>query len=592
MTTNEKLAKLRQLMAEQNITVYYINTADPHQSEYVAEHYQTRAWLTGFTGSAGYAVVTQKEALLWVDGRYFIQAEKQIAGTEFKMMKIANSDYPTLQQWLIKHLSSGDTFGMNGEMVSQRAYEEFSELLGKNAVQVIADLHLVEDIWENRPAKPQTQVFVHDLKYAGKTPQEKLTKIRKRMQDDQAEVAIYAGLADICWMFNIRGDDVQHNPVTISYAMIKQDEAILYIDQAKLNQEVREFLTENQIKTKNYETVLDDVRNLNVRSIVLDKEKINHLLFSQIPSELKIIEKPDYPYMIKASLNEVELKNQRNCYIKDCVALTKFIYYIKQNVAGNELDELNVAKILHDLRAEQDLFLDDSFSTIAAYGINAPMMHYSASPESYSKIEPKGFLLVDSGGHYLDGTTDITRTISCGPLTAEQIRDYTLNLKSHINLAKAIFLYGVTGYYLDVLARQPLWQHYMDYKSGTGHGVGYLLSVHEGPQRFNMHYANVPLEEGMVITNEPGVYKENEYGIRLENDYVILKDKKVEADQFMKLDCLSFVPFDRAAIDVSLLEKAELNWLNDYHQEVFDKISPFLAEAEREWLRKETAALG
>ena len=590
-TTNQKLAELRQLMAENNLTAYYINTADPHQSEYIAEHYESRSWLTGFTGSAGYALVTKDEALLWVDGRYFIQAANQIKDSEFKMMKMATSGYPTIEEWLLDNLKAEDILGMNGQMISERFYLNISELLAEKNIKVKANYQLVESIWQDRPSMPSNPAFIHELKYTGKTTSEKITEVREKMEKDGAEAALYAGLNDIAWLHNIRGNDVKNTPVVTAFSLITKTQANLYLDQNKIDAKVRSFLEENGITIKNYKQVYEDLNQLSVNSLVLDKNVINHSLFSEIPDSIKIIEKKDYPYVIKTCLNEVELKNQRNSYIKDSVALTKFIYYIKQNVQSGNLTELSVEKTLHDFRAKQDLFLDESFSTIAAYGPNAAMMHYSASPESYSKIEPEGYLLVDSGGQYLDGTTDITRTISCGKLTEEQIRDYTLSLKSHINLARAKFLHGITGYYLDVLARQPLWQYYMDYKCGTGHGVGYLLGVHEGPQRFNMNYMNVPLEEGMIITNEPGVYKEGKYGIRLENDYVVQKDKQVDTDLFLHFDCLSFVPFDRAAIDTSLLEKYELDWLNAYQKAVFDKVSPSLNDEEKAWLAAETAEL-
>ena len=591
LNTNQKITKLRQLMTKENLTAYYINTADPHQSEYIAEHYQSRSWFTGFTGSAGYALVTLNEALLWVDGRYFIQAAKEIENSEFKLMKIATSGFPTLEEWLLENLDSGDTLGLNGQLISQKFYQALSEKLLEKNIKIKADFHLVEDIWQHRPSKLTDPVYLHELKYTGLSAAEKIAQVRVKMSKDGAEAALYAGLNDIAWLFNIRGNDVKHTPVAMAFALITQDKALLYIDQNKVNDQVRSVLQENNVTIRDYEQIYLDLKDLSVSTLVLDKSVINHSLYSTIPEKIKIIEKKDYPYLMKACLNEVELKNQRNSYLKDSVALTKFIHYIKQNVESNNLTELSVEKTLHNFRQEQDLFLDESFATIAAYGPNAAMMHYSASQKSHSKIEPKGYLLVDSGGHYLDGTTDVTRTIACGELTTEEIKDYTLTLKAHIGLARAKFLQGVTGYYLDVLARQPLWQHYMDYKSGTGHGVGYLLGVHEGPQRFNMHYANVPLKEGMVITNEPGVYKEGKHGIRLENDYVILKDKKVDTDQFMYLDCLSFVPFDKKAIDTSMLEKFELEWLNDYHQQVYEKISPFLNPAEKSWLKKETAEM-
>jgi Xaa-Pro aminopeptidase len=591
LTTDEKLAKLRELMKRNNLAAYYINTADPHQSEYIADHYKTRSWLTGFTGSAGYAVVTQKDALLWVDGRYFIQAEQQISGSEFKMMKMATAGFPTLEEWLLDNLDNGDCLGMNGNLISENFYKKLKNTLADKNIHLQANHHLIEDLWADRPPLPDAPIYIHELKYTGKTSAQKIQKIRKKMLEDNVEAALYAGLNDIAWLFNFRGNDIKNTPVSMAFALVTKNKAILYIDQNKVSIEARRFLEENGITLQDYHLIYEDVQNPEISSIVLNQAIINHALFTLIPASVKIKNKLDYPYLMKAALNEVELKNQRNSYLRDSVALTKFIYFIKQNAQSGELDELNAAAKLHDLRAEQDLFIDESFSTIAAYGPNAAMMHYSATENNYSRIKPKSFLLIDSGGHYFDGTTDITRTISCGPLTGQEIEDYTLTLKAHINLARAKFLYGVTGYYLDVLARQPLWQNYMDYKSGTGHAVGYLLGVHEGPQRFNMNYVDIPLEHGMVITNEPGVYKENQYGIRIENDFVVLKDKQVDTDLFMKLDCLSFVPLDKDAIDVSLLEKYELAWLNNYQATVCRKISPYLNSVEQEWLKTETASL-
>ncbi|MGB4609035.1 MAG: aminopeptidase P family protein [Saccharofermentanales bacterium] len=591
LTTDEKLAKLRELMKRNNLAAYYINTADPHQSEYIADHYKTRSWLTGFTGSAGYAVVTQKDALLWVDGRYFIQAEQQISGSEFKMMKMATAGFPTLEEWLLDNLDNGDCLGMNGNLISENFYKKLKNALADKNIHLQANHHLIEDLWTDRPPLPDAPIYIHELKYTGKTSAQKIQKIRKKMLADNVEAALYAGLNDIAWLFNFRGNDIKNTPVSMAFALVTKNKAILYIDQNKVSLEARRFLEENGITLQDYHLIYEDVQNPEISSIVLNQAIINHALFTLIPASVKIKNKLDYPYLMKAALNEVELKNQRNSYLRDSVALTRFIYFIKQNAQSGELNELNAAAKLHDLRAEQDLFIDESFSTIAAYGPNAAMMHYSATENNYSRIKPKSFLLIDSGGHYFDGTTDITRTISCGPLTGQEIEDYTLTLKAHINLARAKFLYGVTGYYLDVLARQPLWQNYMDYKSGTGHAVGYLLGVHEGPQRFNMNYVDIPLEHGMVITNEPGVYKENQYGIRIENDFVVLKDKQVDTDLFMKLDCLSFVPLDKDAIDVSLLEKYELAWLNNYQATVCRKISPYLNSAEQEWLKTETASL-
>lgn len=592
MHTNEKIAALRKAMQAQGINAYVVNTADAHQSEYVADHFKERAWLTGFTGSAGTGLVTQDQALVWADGRYFIQAEQQIADSEFELMKMATPGYPTVKEWLLANLSAGDVVGMNEATLSQKAYEQMSEALAAKEIKLQPLPSLLDPIWQDRPALPSAPIFAHDLAYTGLSAQEKVQNIRQQMFLDGADATFVVGLDDVAWLYNYRGGDVPNNPVSLAYALITDKQTQLFIDLQKLDQKMQNIFQQEGIEVLDYTQVADRLTQLTAKKIALDKGRISYKLFKSLPEEVEVLDQTSYVYLTKCCLNPTELACQKAAYKRDSAAVTRFLFWLKHEVKKQDLDEWQAAEQLHTWRSQGDKFLDESFGSISAYGPNAAMMHYAPSKDHKSKLEPKSFYLIDSGGQYLDGTTDITRTIALGELTEEEKTDFTLTLKSHIALASAKFLEGTPGYYLDCLARQPLWQHYMDYKCGTGHGVGYVAGVHEGPQRFSKAYSPLPLKAGMHITIEPGVYKEGKHGIRLENDYVVTFDREFMGDRFFQLEVMSFVPLDRDAIDPDLLNAQEIAWLDNYHQQCYDVlIDQMTTDEERADLKTACAPL-
>ena len=589
MSIDERVKKLRELMEEKGITAYIVNTADPHQSEYVADYYKGRVWISGFTGSAGTVIITEDRAILWTDGRYFIQAEKELKGSEYELYKMGIPGYPTYTQWLKDNLRDGDTVGFDGKVFAQISVENLEKEFENREIGFIDEYDLVGELWKDRPLLSKEEAFVHEIKYTGKTTSEKIEDVRQAMKEFNVDYFILGSLDDIAWLYNIRGRDVENNPVVISYGIVSLKGAYLFVDQDKINTDVENHLKKNGVAIKNYEEVAQFIRTIEGNTRVqLDKNRINRWLYKSIPESCKIVNRVDITTNLKAIKNQTEIENQKNAYIKDGVALVKFLYWIDSNIGKLKITELSAGEKLLEFRKEQRDFIEPSFGTISAYGANAAMMHYSADENSNAEIKNKGLYLVDSGGQYLDGTTDITRTVAMGPITEEEKRDFTLALKGHINLSSARFLYGATGHSLDVLARYPLWQEGIDYKSGTGHGVGYLLNVHEGPHRISTMPNSVALEKGMVVSIEPGVYKEGSHGIRIENIVVVEEDIKTEIDQFMRFETLSFVPIDLAAVDVSLLLEKEKAWLNDYHKAVYDKLSPYLNEDEKDWLRNET----
>ena len=578
-------------MTEKGITAYLIPTSDPHQSEYVADYYKGRIWISGFTGSAGTVIITQDEAILWTDGRYFIQAENELKGSEYKLYKMATPGFPTYVEYLSEKLKVGDTLGFDGRLVNQADVEKIENSIEEN-IKFVDQYDLVGDIWNTRPEAPVGDTFVHESKYTGLTTSEKIQQVRDEMKKKNADYFLLSSLDDIAWLYNIRGKDVPNNPVVISYALVTLVSAFLFVDSRKMNMEVESFLKDNGVSIASYEEIGEYVKNFGENSrVLLDKSRVNRWIFSSIPSTCKIIDEMNITTVLKGIKNPTEIESQKNAYLKDGVALTKFIYWLDKNIGKIEITELSAEEKLLKFRQEQELFLEPSFNTIAAYKENAAMMHYSASPTSFSILKAEGLFLVDSGGQYLDGTTDITRTMILGPITEEDKKDYTLTLKGHINLINARFLAGTNGHALDILCRYPLWQEGIDYKCGTGHGIGFLLNVHEGPHRF----ANVPndiaLKEGMIVTIEPGVYKAGKHGIRIENVVVVQKDIATDSGQFMKFDTLSFVPIDLEGVNSEILSENEKTWLNNYHSDVYAKLSPYLNEEEKLWLEKETRAI-
>lgn len=592
MKVKERVQNLRDLMKERDITAYIVNTADPHQSEYVADHYKGRVWISGFTGSAGTVIITQDEAILWTDGRYFIQANKELDSSIYKLYKMGIPGYPTYTEWLKDNLKDSDSLGFDGKTFAQSSVESLEKEFEEKNIKFIDQYDLVGEIWGDRPSIPNSQAFVHDLKYTGKTGKEKIEAVREEMKKREVDYYIFSSLDDIAWTYNIRGRDVQNNPVVISYGMISMDKAYLFVDKEKINRDVEAFLKVNGIDIAGYEEVANYVSNIEKNSrVLLDKDRINRWLYKAIPVECKIINGMNITTMLKGKKNEIEIENQRNAYIKDGVALVKFLHWLDKNVGNITVTEMSAQEKLLEFRKEQEGFIEPSFGTISAYKGNAAMMHYSASETSNSEIKREGLYLVDSGGQYYDGTTDITRTVVMGPITEEEKKDFTLTLKGHINLSNTRFLYGASGHSLDVLARYPLWQEGIDYKCGTGHGVGFLLNVHEGPHRIAMVGNNVVLEKGMIVSIEPGVYKEGSHGIRIENIVVVEEDIKTDSGQFMRFETLSFVPIDLEGVDVKLLSESEREWLNKYHEQVFIKLSPYLNEEEKNWLKKETKSI-
>ncbi len=589
MKINERLKKLRDLMKDKGIDVYIEPTADPHQSEYVADYYKGRTFISGFTGSAGTVVITKDKALLWTDGRYFIQAEKEISGSEFELMKMNTPGFPTYMEWLASALIDGCVIGYNGKTMDSMSVDKLKEQLGELKVEFEEKYDLVGEIWEDRPIMKKGEAFLLKEIYTGKSPIEKIEEVRAEMKKKGAEYFLLSSLDDIAWLYNIRGRDVKNNPVLISYALISKDKAYLFVDGDKINDEVKLFLAENRIDIFEYDDVVKFVGSIEAGTkILLEKSKTNRWLSSSIPNGVRIIDEMNITTKLKGIKSDVEVENQRLAYIKDGVALVKFFHWIDKNLGVLEISELSAEEKLLEFRKEQEDYLENSFNTISAYKENAAMMHYSASPESNAVLEEKGLYLVDSGGQYFQGTTDITRTVALGTITDEERRDFTLTLKGHINLISARFLEGTSGHVLDILSRYPLWQEGIDYKCGTGHGVGYLLNVHEGPHRFAVAPNTVALEKGMIITIEPGVYKEGKHGIRIENVVVVDKDIKTDSGQFMKFDVLSYVPIDLDAIDVDMLSHKEKAWLNYYHEETYKKLSPYLNEEEKAWLKHET----
>lgn len=587
----KNLDKLRKIMKENNIDYYIIPSADAHQSEYVPEYYKGRAFISGFTGSAGTLLVGINKAFLWTDGRYFIQAEKELNGTGIELMKINIPGYPTLSKWVEENVKMGEVLAFDGSTISTKEYKEYARISLKNGFKIEMGEDLLNNIWNERPELSKEKIFIHDVKYCGKSSKEKIEEVRKKMMVLKGENYIMTSLDDIAWLFNIRGKDIDYNPVVLSYALVKRDCTILYIDGVKVSVEDREYLNSQGITLKEYNDVYDDIREVG-HSIIIDSNKVNGKLFSLIPDGVKVIENLNITTELKAIKNKVEIENTEISQIRDGVAMVKFIKWLKENIGKIKITEISVADKLEKLRGEGENFKGLSFNTIAGYKDHAAMMHYSATEESQYELNDEGMLLVDSGAQYLDGTTDITRTLVLGKITEEERRDFTLVLKSHIALATTIFLRGSNGCNLDAISRRPLWKYGMDYKCGTGHGVGFFLNVHEGPQGIRPSGNNVALEPGMIITNEPGVYKENKHGIRTENTLLVteaFKDK--EMGEFYKFKTISYCPIDFKGIDVSLLDKEEIEWLNNYHEAVFNKISPYLNEDEKRFLEEQTRSI-
>ena len=590
MNINSRIESLRKVMKEKHIDAFIIPSSDNHGSEYVSEYFRVRAWISGFTGSAGTVVITLKEAHLWTDGRYFLQAADQIKESEFVLERMGEPGVKTYTQWIVDNLSSGDTVSFNGKVLTTYELHELEGAFKEKSINIRPEEDIFNELWNDRPTMPREKVFIHEVKYAGKTLLEKLSQVRDELQRESVDNFLLASLDDIAWLLNLRGNDVKCNPVFLSYLLLKKESCTLYIDKEKLDNKVITYLNENGVEIKEYEDIINDLKKLS-GSIVFDPSKTNVWLASSIPSGVNIKEEKAITTLLKAKKNKVELKNIENAHVKDGVAMVKFLKWLDENVGKEEITEISASDKLEAFRAEGDEFVEISFDTIAGYGEHGAIIHYKATEDTNVKLQPKGLFLVDSGAQYLDGTTDITRTIALGDLTQEEKDDYTLVLKGHLNLGNALFLEGTQGCRLDILARRALWNRGLDFKHGTGHGVGYFLSVHEGPQQIRKDLSSVELEEGMVISNEPGIYRGGSHGVRIENLIAVEYRAENEFGKFMGFKEFTLCPYELRAINKELLNSEEIQWINDYHKKVFNTLSPYLNEDETAWLKNATKSI-
>ncbi|MBU5668992.1 aminopeptidase P family protein [Peptoniphilus sp. MSJ-1] len=579
------LNDIRNKMLENNIDFYIIPTNDPHGSEYLPDYYKEREFVTGFTGSQGTAVITKDKAYLWTDGRYFIQAANQIKDYGFELQKQGLSGVLNYDEWIKENIKEKMTIGLNAEYFSHSNYLSLKNKLIPKNINII-DIDLTCDLWNNRYPLPKDDAFILDIKYAGKSALEKIEEVRKGYKEKNANMTIISSLVDNSWILNIRGNDIENTPVVISFLIIEDDKVILFVDKEKVSNISN--VINKVAEIKDYSEFYDYLKSYKNQKIYVDDKSINERIYQSISENNEIIFGNNISEDLKAIKNDVEIKNLEDTYIRDGVALFKYIYWLKEEIKKVAIGEYDAAMKLDSFRAEDSLYISNSFNTISAYGANAAMMHYSASKDNQSMIKPKGFYLVDSGGQYYSGTTDITRTIAMGELTKEEIHDYTMTLKSHLNLMDCVFLEGTYDIALDGIARYSMWQDRQDYKCGTGHGIGFVLSVHEGPHRISPSVPAVRMKLNMIVSNEPGVYKENKHGIRIENILRVVPDCETVDSVFNKFKTISFCPLELKAIDINLLSDRQVEVLNTYHKEVYEKLSPYLEADILEYLKETT----
>ena len=587
----ERMHALRMTFPPNYIKAFIIPSTDPHLSEYVAPHWMSREWISGFTGSAGTVVDLMNEAGLWTDSRYFLQAAKELEGSGITLYKEMLPETPSITKYLSQKLKPGESVSIDGKMFSVQQVEQMKEELAAYSLQVDLFGDPLKRIWRDRPSIPNSPAFVYDIEYAGKSCEEKVTAIRAELTKKGAYALFLSALDEIAWTLNLRGNDVHCNPVVVSYLLITQDDVIYFISPEKVTKEVNEYLKEQHVKLKNYDEVETYLNTFTGRNILIDPKKTNFAIYSAINPKCNIIRGESPVALLKAIRNEQEIAGIHAAMQRDGVALVKFLKWLEEAVPSGKETELSVDRKLHEFRAAQPLYMGESFDTIAGYKEHGAIVHYSATPESDVPLQPKGFLLLDSGAQYLDGTTDITRTIALGELTEEEKTDYTLILKGHIALAMAKFPVGTRGAQLDVLARMPIWKYGMNFLHGTGHGVGHFLSVHEGPQSIRMNENPVVLQPGMVTSNEPGVYKAGSHGIRTENLTLVCKDKEGMFGDYLKFETITLCPICKKGIVKEMLTNEEIEWLNNYHQIVYEKLSPNLNEEEKVWLQEATASI-
>lgn len=587
----ERIHALRMTFRPNNIKAFIIPSTDPHLSEYVAPYWMSREWISGFTGSAGTAVILMDKAGLWTDSRYFLQAEKELEGSGITLYKEMLPETPSITKFLCQDLKPGESVSIDGKMFSVQQVEQMKEDLAPYQLQVNLFGDPLKNIWKDRPSMPDAPAFIYDVKYAGKSCGEKVAAIRTELKKKGIFALFLSSLDEIAWTLNLRGSDVHCNPVIVSYLLVTQDEVVYFISPEKITQEVNEYLQEQQVSLRKYDEAESFLNSFAGENILIDPKKTNYAIYSAINPACKVVRGESPVTLLKAIRNEQEIAGIHHAMQRDGVALVKFLKWLEASVLSGKETELSVDRKLHEFRAAQPLYMGESFDTIAGYKEHGAIVHYSATEESDVTLQSKGFLLLDSGAQYLDGTTDITRTIALGELTEEEKTDYTLILKGHIALAMAKFPAGTRGAQLDVLARMPIWSHGMNFLHGTGHGVGHFLSVHEGPQSIRMNENPIVLQPGMVTSNEPGVYKAGSHGIRTENLTLVCKDKEGMFGEYFKFETITLCPICKKGIIKEMLTAEEVKWFNDYHRTVYEKLSPSLNEEEKKWLLEATKAI-
>lgn len=595
MTVPERLSALRKCMQEKHIDIYIVPTADFHQSEYVGEHFKARAYITGFTGSAGTAVITLHDAKLWTDGRYFLQAAKQLEGTGVTLMKMFEPGVPTIEEYLEAELKSGQTLSFDGRVVSVGEGDEYASIAKKNGAKIDYQEDLIDAIWTDRPPLSEEPVWFLEEKYSGESTESKLSRIRKEMADAGCDTHIVSTLDDICWTLNIRGNDIDFFPLVLSYAIIRKDSFELYIDERKLDDKLKSILEKVGVTLHPYNAIYEDVKKLPENATVLiDKTKLNYAIFNNIPNAVSIVNKRNPEILMKALKNPVEVENIKKAEIKDSVAHVRFMKWLKENLGKIRITEMSASEKLDEFRAEMGNFIRDSFEPISSYGPHSAIVHYSSSPETDVELKTGSLYLSDTGAGFYEGSTDITRTYALGEVPQKMKEDFTIVAISNLQLASAKFLQGSTGLTLDILARKPFWDRGLNYNHGTGHGVGYLLNIHEGPAGFRYKFRageTEEIQEGMVITDEPGLYIEGSHGIRLENELLARKGVQNEYGQFLYFETITLIPFDLDAISLDMLNEENRKLLNDYHKRVYEEIAPHLNEEEKAFLKKYTRAV-
>ena len=595
MRVEERIAKLREQMKERGMDVYIVPTADFHQSEYVGEHFKARKFMTGFSGSAGTAVFTMTEARLWVDGRYFIQAAAQIEGTSIEMMKMGKPGVPTIDEYLKEAIPENGTLGFDGRVVAMGNGRRYEEIVAEKNGKIVYAYDLVGEIWEDRPELSKEPVFTLEEKYTGESTASKLKRIREKMTENGATVHVLTTLDDICWTLNIRGNDIEFFPLVLSYAVITMDQMHLYIDESKLDEEIKASFAKDGIVLHPYNDIYEDIKDYGAEeTFLIDPIRLNYALYSNICKDAKKVEAQNPEEVFKGIKNKVEIENIRKAQIKDSVAHVRFMKWLKEHVGKETITEMSASDKLDEFRAEMGNFIRPSFEPISSYGEHAALCHYTSSPETNVELKEGSVFLTDTGAGFWEGSTDITRTYALGEIPEIMKEHFTLIVMCNLGLASARFVKGCSGSNLDPFARKPLWDRGLDFNHGTGHGVGYLLNIHEGP--LNIGWGSrgsniVPLQEGMIFTDEPGIYIEGSHGVRLENELLVREGEKNEYGQFMYLEPLTFIPFDLDAVKVEMLSEEYKKLLNEYHAAVYENVAPYLNDEEKAWLKNYTRAI-